>query len=292
MTRGKGFGIDLRRGLPLGVACWMAIAAACILGQPPAAQQGDADVKVPAFEVISVKPDKSGSIGGMIRFRPDGMIMENMPVHVLVAEGYHVFDDQVVGEPAWANADLWDIDAKVGADDVAALEKLSFDERRLMFLQIATERFGLKVHHETRELPVYALVVAKGGVKMTPSKPFANTPAIAKGGPGKLTMARGKLQAEGTTMGFVASVLSGAVGRKVVDRTGLTGAYDFTLTWTPEAGMPAGSGGPPGAATPAPEESGPSIFTAVQEQLGLRLEPTKGSVDVIVVDHIEKPAEN
>ena len=275
----------------------MAVCSLSVLGQPPApsaaaAPQTDAGVKVPPFDVISVKQDKSGSIGGMIRFRPDGMIMENMPVHVLVSEGFHVFDDQVVGEPAWAKTDLWDIDAKVAPDDVAALEKLSFDQRRVMFLQIAMERFGLKVHHETRELPVYALVVAKGGVKMTPSKPFPNPPAIAKGGPGKLTMGRGKLEAEGTTMGFVASVLSGPVGRKVVDQTGLTGAYDFTLTWTPDAGMPTGSGGPAGAAAPAPDESAPSIFTAVQEQLGLKLEATRGPVDVIVVDHIEKPAEN
>ncbi len=216
-----------------------------------------------------------------------------MSVHDLIAAGFHVFDDQVVGEPAWAKTELWDIDAKVGGDDVAALAKLNFDQRASMFLQIVTERFGLKVHHETRVLPVYDLVVARGGAKMALAKPFPNAPAIARGGPGRLMMTgQGKLEAEGTAIPYVASILENEVHRKVIDKTGLTGAYDFTLTWTPEAGTPAGLGGPPGTAAPGPDDAGPSIFTAVQEQLGLRLEASKGPVDVIVVDHIEKPAEN
>jgi uncharacterized protein (TIGR03435 family) len=255
---------------------------------PPASH--DAAAKVPQFEVISVKPDKSGHGSGMARFQADGLTVVAMSLHDMVAGGFHVFDDQVVNEPAWMKTELWDIDAKVDGDDVAALQNLSFDQRATMFQQIVTERFGLKTHRETRELPVYALVVAKGGVKMKPAKPFLDPPAVAKNGPGSLMLTgRGKLEAQGTTMPYVATVLEDQVHRKVVDRTGLTGAYDFTLTWTPDqpGNVEANS-----VALPAGDDSAPSIFTAVQEQLGLKLEPSKGKVDVIVVDHVEKPEAN
>jgi uncharacterized protein (TIGR03435 family) len=125
---------------------------------------------------------------------------------------------------------------------------------------------------------------------MTAAKPFPNPPAVAKNGPGSLMLTgRGKLEAEGTTMPYVATVLENQVQRKVVDRTGLTGAYDFTLTWTPDQPGNVEAGG---VALPAGDESAPSIFTAVQEQLGLKLEASKGPVDVIVVDQIEKPEAN
>jgi uncharacterized protein (TIGR03435 family) len=213
-----------------------------------------------------------------------------MPVHDMLVEAFHVFDDQVVNEPAWVKTEGWDIDAKVGGDDVAALQSLSFDQRTTMFMQIVTERFGLKVHHETRELPVYELVVARGGVKMTAAKPFQNPPAVAKNGPGSLMLTgRGKLEAEGTAMPYVATMLENEVHRKVVDRTGLTGAYDFTLTWTPDQPGNVETGG---SALPSGDDSAPSIFTAVQEQLGLKLEASKGPVDVIVVDQVEKPEAN
>jgi len=186
----------------------MAVALPCA-GQTTALPGSpDAAAKVPQFEVISVKPDKSGRGGGMARFHADGLTVVNMSVHDMLTAAFHVFDDQVVNEPAWVKTELWDIDAKVGGDDVAALQKLSFDQRAAMFQQIVTERFGLKTHNETRELPVFALVVAKGGVKMTVAKPFPNPPAVAKNGPGSLTLTgRGKLEAEGTTMPYVATVL-------------------------------------------------------------------------------------
>ena len=268
----------------------MAVAVACA-GQTAALPGStDAAAKVPQFEVISVKPDKSGRGSGMARFRADGLTVVGLSLDDMLTAAVHVFDDQVVNEPAWVKTEYWDIEAKVGGDDVAALQSLSFDQRTAMFQQIVTERFGLKVHHETRELPVYALVVAKGGVKMTAAKPFPNPPAVAKNGPGSLTLTgRGKLEAEGTTMPYVATVLENQVQRKVVDRTGLTGAYDFTLTWTPDQPGNVEAGG---SVLPAADESAPSIFTAVQEQLGLKLEASKGPVDVIVVDQIEKPEAN
>jgi uncharacterized protein (TIGR03435 family) len=286
----KYSGNNRRWRLLLAVAGSLAVALACP-GQTAALPGSpDAAAKVPQFEVISVKPDKSGRGSGMARFHADGLSVVNMSVHDMLTAAFHVFDDQVLNEPAWVKTEPWDIDAKVGGDDVAALQSLSFDQRTTMFQQIVTERFGLKTHHETRELPVYALVVAKGGVKMTAAKPFPNPPAVAKNGPGSLMLTgRGKLEAEGTTMPYVATVLENQVQRKVVDRTGLTGAYDFTLTWTPDQPGNVEAGG---VALPAGDESAPSIFTAVQEQLGLKLEASKGPVDVIVVDQIEKPEAN
>jgi uncharacterized protein (TIGR03435 family) len=298
MIRCKGFGNDLRRGLRLAAAGWMAFAMSSV-GQPLAAPssgteqtaaQANAAVTVPEFEVISVKPDKGGR-GSGARFQADGLIVVGMSVHDMLVEAFHVFDDQVVNEPAWVKTEPWDIDAKVGGDDVAALQKLSFDQRAGMFQQIVLERFGLKMHHETRELPVYALVVAKGGAKMAAAKPFPNPPAVAKNGPGRLTMTgRGKLEAEGTAMPYVATMLENEVHRKVVDRTGLAGAWDFKLTWTPD--QPGNEGAGSAALPAAPDESAPSIFTAVQEQLGLKLEASKGPVDVIVVDRIQRPEAN
>jgi uncharacterized protein (TIGR03435 family) len=268
----------------------MAVALPCAGQSAAPPLSPDAAAKVPQFDVISVKPNKSGRGSGMARFQADGLTVVGLSAHDLLTAGFHVFDDQVVNEPAWVKTQLWDIDAKVGGDDVTALEKLSFDQRATMFQQIVTERFGLKAHRETRELPVYALVIAKGGMKMTAAKPFPNAPAVAKDGPGKLMLSgRGNLEAEGTTMSYVATVLENAVHRKVVDRTGLTGAWDFTLTWTPDSpgNVEAGS-----VALPAGDESAPSIFTAVQEQLGLKLEASKGQVDVLVVDQVEKPEAN
>jgi uncharacterized protein (TIGR03435 family) len=156
-----------------------------------------------------------------------------------------------------------------------------------MFREILVERFGLKVHHETRTLPVYALVVAKGGPKMTASKPQPNDPDGMPGNPGVLNTSLGRETGRGALIEFLAEDLSDALGRKVVDKTGLTGRYDFTLTWAPDddaaaMGSSASSGAP----------QGPSLFTAVQEQLGLKLEPVKAPVDVVVIDHLEKPSEN
>jgi uncharacterized protein (TIGR03435 family) len=247
----------------------------------------------PAFDVISVKPNNAGG-ATMLRMTPDGFIMANMPVDTLLTQGLQVDPGQIDGEPGWAKTDKWDVEAKVASEDVAALGKMSFDERRAMFVQVLADRFGLKAHHERRELPVYALAVAKGGPKMTESKPDPNAPP--KGGPPKMRGDDGKIAGQGVSMEFLASVLSRIVGRTVVDKTGLTGEYDFTLQWTPEGGASirtsqGGSGvsGLSPGSDPGPDES---IFTAIPEQLGLKLESTKAPGAVIVIDRLEKPSEN
>jgi len=280
----------------------MTFAGPCVAAQttvfvpPQATSQSDTGVKVPQFDVISVKPDKGDFPGTRLMMKPDGFSATNVNLHMLLSEGYQLDPDQILGEPGWAKTAGFDIDAKVAGEDVAALKQITFDQRRQMFQEILADRFKLAVHHETKELPVYVLSPAKGGPKLTESKVDTSaTGDTPKGGPGRFMVNRGNITGQRTSMTFLATVLSRQLGRTVVDKTGLTAGYDFTLTWAPDEG--AAGAGPPhdGASSATPDASapsGPSIFTALQEQLGLKLESVKAPVDVIVIDHVEKPAEN
>ena len=140
-----------------------------------------------------------------------------------------------------------------------------------MLQTMLADRFQLKIHRESKELAVYALIVGKSGPKLKEST--AAGPAGYRGTPGQFTFSNGSITS-------LVSFLTNRVDRHVLDRTGLTGSYDFKLEWTPEA------------STPAPDSNGPSIFTAIQEQLGLKLEATKSAVEIIVIDHAEKPSAN
>ncbi|MGA3328790.1 MAG: TIGR03435 family protein [Terriglobia bacterium] len=158
--------------------------------------------------------------------------------------------------------------------------------------------------HGTKELPVYALVVAKNGSKLHEAKPGDTYPKGLKGSDGRpighpnvLHIARGQLIGQGIPIGTLAMLLSFQLDRTVLDQTGLKGNYDVTLLWTPDEASAAMTAGPGGGASgagaaPPPESSGPSLFTAIQEQLGLKLESTKGPVEVLVIEHIERPSEN
>jgi uncharacterized protein (TIGR03435 family) len=253
--------------------------------------------KSPDFDVISVKPSAADTRGPSIRFTQDGFTGTGITVQFLLREGFQLGPDETVGEPDWAKSQRWDISAKVTGEDVPALKEMSFNQRRQTFVRVVQERFGLKYHMEKRELPVFVLALAKGGSKMTDVKPEAD--GLGKGGSGQLMGRAGNVEAHGVKMELLASMLSNNVGRPVVDKTGLSGQYTFTLAWAPDqggagggdhAGM-MGSAGPAGP-PPAGDPGGPSLFTALQEQLGLKLEPQKSIVDVVVIDHLEKPSEN
>ena len=256
----------------------------------PASGAGEVTAAVPSLDVISVKPNKSGSRG--MSMGP--MSATNVPVHLLLTQAYHLYDDQLIGEPAWAKTDRFDVTGKVAASDEATVAKLTQDQKRVFFQQMLKERFGLVVHHETRELPEYALVVAKGGAKIEEGKPDTSSPAEKRiHGGSRMSMDRGRMKFEdgGDGLDFLLQILSTQTGRTIVNKTGLTGKYSFTLTWSPQMGadMPrAGAEGEASAAT----DAAPDLFTAIQEQLGLKLEPTKGPVDVVVIDHLERPGEN
>jgi uncharacterized protein (TIGR03435 family) len=249
-----------------------------------------APIAPPAFDVISVKPDKGGLPGTRMQFTDDGFIVNNAAAHMLLMEGYNLTQERVIGEPGWVQSDKFDMEAKVAGPDVATLGKLTFDQRRSMFQQVLTDRFKLVAHHETRELPVYVLSIGKGGPKFKEAPP---DPGHEKGA-GRFMVSRGKISALGTAMPFLLTILSRQLGRTIIDKTGLTGNYDITLQWTPDDGSTPDTRSTNAdlPTAPPPADSDPSIFTAIQEQLGLKLVSAKGPVDVLVIDHIEKPSEN
>jgi uncharacterized protein (TIGR03435 family) len=258
-----------------------------------APQDAAESIVVPQFDVISVKPDKTASGMTSLRLTPDGFSAQNVAVHMLLLEGHQLNADQLVGEPAWTKNENFDIEAKVAGPDVATLGKLSFNQRRAMFRQILVEQFKLATHTETRQLPVYVLTVAKGGPKFKEHVPDPAHPE-RENGQGRFNVGPDRITTQGTTMAYFLSFLAQKVGRTFEDKTGLTGRYDITLKWTPDdAGGGASQAKTDGAGTSSqPADSGLSIFTAIQEQLGLKLESAKGPVQVLVIDHIERPAEN
>jgi uncharacterized protein (TIGR03435 family) len=273
--------------------------------QTPAAAAGVAPAAaklLPAFEVVSVKPNKSDSMQMRIAMTPDGISMSGVVLHMMLREAFGVSNDRIIGEPGWVNSARFDIEAKVAAEDVPALKDLRPAQWFAMMLPVFQERFGLKFHHETRDLTVYTLMVAKGGLKVKeadPNNTYANGfhPPGGGNGAGIMRMMPGEFIGQGIAIAGLVRQLSMVIGATVVDKTGLTGKYDIDLKWEPDEGAgammrgPVG-GGPPPADAPAAEGTGPSVFTAVQEQLGLKLEPQKTPVDVIVIDHIEQPTEN
>jgi len=251
-----------------------------------------------SFDVVSVKSDKSnGSAGFQAPRDGDTVAYTNLPLNyiVLLSNNFHRFD-LAFGLPDWTKAERYDIAAKVDPSHVAEYHTLTVEQRTRMFQEVLADQFKLKFHREKREMPVYDLVVAKGGLKMKGAKPGDTYPdgLKAKYGQSMVITRPGKLEAQGGDMTDLALFLSNLhTGREVVDKTGLTGKYDFTLLWTPDqvaSPSPGDSGVSPNMPQPAPDE--PSIFTAIQEQLGLKLESSTGPVECFIVDHIERPSEN
>jgi uncharacterized protein (TIGR03435 family) len=311
MQRPVALKLGLGKKLLLIVAGAMAVTGPVVFGliQEPQSQAGSPVVgtapKLPAYEVASIKPDKSSTDMTMLRTTPVGFSGTNISLKALIQQAYRVEDNQILGAPSWLGSARYDIEAKVSSSDTDALHNLSPDQRRLMLQPLLADRFQLKVHTEVRDLPILALVIAKGGPKLHEAKPGDTYPNGIKGfdgkpggGPGLMHMGPGQLTAQGLPISSLAQLLSQQLGRTVQDKTGLTGKYDFTLQWTPDVGgspmmkgPDAGQQGPGGPPSPA-DNGGPSIFTAIQEQLGLKLESQKGPVMVVIIDHVEAPSEN
>jgi uncharacterized protein (TIGR03435 family) len=307
MTKDDVRKLNLRGGSLILVSALIAIGAPSVLGQGIVATQGiiaspaaGTDVKVPEFDVVSVKQDKSGT--GMMRLmsKPDGYSATNVSAKLLIQVAYGIREDLISGAPGWADTARFDFDAKVAGADVDALKKLSPEQRRSMLQPALADRFKLKVHNETKQLPVFELVLAKGGSKLKEAKP-EDTYANGIKGPdgasraGMMRMGAGQVTGQGINVKSLVNLLATQLHQTVIDKTGLTGNYDFELTWTPDQDsgpMFKGADGAPQRADPPPDSTGASIFTALQEQLGLKLQSTKGPVETIVVDHIEMPSEN
>ena len=282
-------------------------------GQTPATAgaQSTPPSAVPAsasFEVASIKPNHSGDRRFFVSWQPGRFNATGMTLKFLITMAYDVKDFQVSGGPSWVNSERYDIDAKEPDSIAQIMEKLPREQQGLladsMLQSLLADRFQLKLTRGTKDMPAYALVVAKNGPKLQEAKPV-DTPAEAPSGPNghphgpMMRMGRGEINGQGVPLSFLASVLSQQLGRTVLDKTELKGNYDLTLKWTPEqgegmmmAGPGPGGGGPPPDGAPPPDASGPSIFTALQEQLGLRLEATKAPAEVLTIDHVERPSEN
>ncbi len=258
--------------------------------QTPAPASG---ASAPAFDVISVKLNKSDSGGMSMTGISDSFQGKNLAIGNLIMNSYHLTsDDLIFGLPGWTRSAHFDVDAKMVNPDKQVIDKLTDDERKSMILAILKDRFHFQAHLETKTLPVYDLVLAKGGPKFTGGKRDADTAAaMAKRGitasNGTMIVYDGEITAGGVPVSSLVFSLTGAVGRTVIDKTGLTGNYDFELKWTPEhSDQPSADSGQVDA------QSGPSIFTALEEQLGLKLHSAKGPVSTLVVDHVEMPSEN
>jgi uncharacterized protein (TIGR03435 family) len=241
-------------------------------------------------------------------YSPDGLTGTNVTVQMLLRLAYGVQDNQISDAPTWVNSESYNIEARLENSVADEIRKMGEEQRKVerqhMLQALLADRFRLTVHRETKDLPVYALVVAKNGPKLRKAKSgdtyaegFKGIDGLPAGPHQMILRGRGEFKAQAQPVSALARALSLALGRPVVDKTGLTGSYDITLEWTPDeihsATMKDSAGGQqPTDSTPASEASGPSIFTAIQEQLGLKLESQKGSTEVLVIDHVEKPSEN
>jgi bla regulator protein blaR1 len=247
-----------------------------------------------AFEVASVKQGDPYAKPRSIQFTPGGGIrIEHMPLKVIIMFAYDVQGFQISGGPAWLDSDVFEIIGKAPMESGEGPRDPTVEQRRLArqrLQALLAERFNLIVRREAKELPVYALTVAKNGPRLKEST--GESLGVQQSRPGELV-------GTGTTIVFLAGALSRLAGRPVLDKTDLAGRYDFRLEWTPEPGSLGGFGKPApigpaegGDGAGAHDLTGPSLASALQQQLGLKLESQKGPLETIVVERVERPTAN
>jgi uncharacterized protein (TIGR03435 family) len=220
-----------------------------------------------AFQIVSIKPSRNGGDDTNMKTSPGRLEAVNATPHELLLYAFGVRDSQLIGGPDWLTKDRFDVEGVTGtADD------LNRTTLQPLLQAMFADRFKLKFHREIRELPVYSLAAAKGGPKLAAHSGEGQPQTGIHSGSGKHVV-----NARKTTMKRLAEVLGQETDRLVIDNTGLEGEYDFKLQWTDLATVDSGD---------------LSLFTAIQEQLGLKLEPAKGRVQVTVIDSIGRPSEN
>ena len=260
---------------------------------PPPALTG-----LPAFDVVSVKANRSDSQNQSMRVLPGGRAaITNTPLRRVILTAYELFPQQLLGGPGWLDSDRFDIVAQSSEEFGPSMPGGPPGRAQQMLQRLLAERFGLVVHTETRELPVYELIVASADGRLGPRISAAKIDCMAAmiaAGRGKGEMpppsqcggsgGSGRISTRGAIMPSFVRSLSGLTGRIVLDRTGLTGGFDFDLEFAPESAA--------ASETSAPAGNSPSLFTALEEQLGLKLRSARAQVQVVVIDRVEQPTEN
>lgn len=233
---------------------------------------GLACAQQPQFDVSVIKPADPTSTRYGMGFGPNGrsVTVDGLTLLHIAQLAYAVFPSQLIVSPTmpnggWIDSDRYDITAKSDGDT-----PVSKEISNQMLQQLLAQRFALQVHHEKKEITIYSLMVAKGGPKLNP--PGTAGPYLSRPAPGKFV-------GQQTSMASLARALGGVLGRPTVDETGISGGFDFSLTWTPNE-------------LESSDSTGQSLFSALQEQLGLKLESKKAPMDVILIDHAEKPTQN
>jgi bla regulator protein blaR1 len=292
--------VVLKLNLPRKVLLWtagcLAIALPIAFGMfsvPSAPAQAPAASAL-EFATVELKPHPAEEIGKkptLFNFGlKDGELQaKGVTLKMLMGVAYHVQDAQLVGAPEWFNTERYDIIARADQAGLEKLARLGPDQQKVatqsMVQRLLAAQFKLALHQEVRDLPVYELVVADGGAKLQKTSNF-----------GFLQMGRGELTSQGTPVALLNTQLALRLGRTVLDKTGLTGNFAYSLRYTPDADEEArlhANGLPEpkdGQASPASSYAAPPLFTAIQEQLGLKLEPKTDRVPVLVIDHVEQPS--
>ena len=249
----------LWRSLP-GAICIL-LTATTLWAQPPQSK--------PAYDVAAIKPNLTGSGNSQTHGTKGQIVFVNQSLRRYIERAWNVATIQIAA-PDWLGSLNFDITAKYPPD-------ASPEDRQIMLQTLLEDRFKLTIHHETKEMPGYALVQAKGGIKLHPVEKTGASSSNSNGGRIQT------LKATNIPMSFLADFIGRQLGQAVVDKTAAPGVYDLELRWTNDDQIP----------TDPAAESAPSLFTAIQETLGLRLQAEKVPVDMIVVDHIERePSEN
>jgi uncharacterized protein (TIGR03435 family) len=253
------------------------------------AQVVKSDGPKPQFDVATVRPNNTGEANSSIRVQPGGRVTAtNQTLRNLIRNAFNVQPHQMIGGPDWMDSDRYDIVAKVADTDLDEKGMAPPPQFMLRLQSLLEDRFKMATHWETREMPVYALVVATAGTlgpklkvhaggcdqASTGGTPPAGGPPANCGTRTNMTPASAKVSGSGISMQTFARNLAGGTGRNIVDKTGLAGAYDLELEFTPEQ---------------SPDNIGASLFTAMQEQLGLKLDSQRAPVEVLVIDTLEKP---
>ncbi len=234
----------------------------------------------PTLEVATIKPSKPEATNTFFRYGPR-LQVANTNLNDLIVFAYGAHPKQVVGAPTWTETEKFDIEAKPNAEGLPTL-----DQWRMMMRQLLAERYKLTFHREQKVLPVYLLTVSEAGPRLTKSGGDPN----GRPGLGFRGRVGGDVSAYNATIGDFINFMTRYVrlDRPIIDRTGIAGRYDFTLNWTPDDSQFGGKSNAPADGA----DTLPSLYTAIQEQLGLKLDATKAPAEVMVIDHVERPSEN